>query len=114
MRTVPRTLGLQSEHLSQQIIPAHGRNSVCTSSTLHLWQMMEAFNLSLSDPRRCNCFALDEAIQHGLGMCSITIFVLSFNRVAKQMLYISICSKRVDFWRHSTSAKMLRFCGVRR
>src|SRR6218665_4087279 len=53
MCTVPRIpalhLGYLSEQLSQQIISAQGRNSVCIASALHLLQIIEAFSLSFSD-----------------------------------------------------------------
>src|SRR6218665_1792738 len=78
MRTVPRIIALHlghlsimSEQLSQQIISAHGRNSVCIASALHLLQIIEAFNLSFSDLKHCNRSVLDETAQHGLGICSI-------------------------------------------
>src|SRR6218665_299360 len=100
MRTVPRIIALHlghlsimSEQLSQQIISAHGRNSVCIASALHLLQIIEAFNLSFSDLKHCNRSVLDETAQHGLGICSIAkqMSVFGLNKLSFCVQSRKIC-----------------------
>src|SRR6218665_798699 len=100
MRTVPRIIALHlghlsimSEQLSQQVISAHGRNSVCIASALHLLQIIEAFNLSFSDLKQCNRSVLDETAQPSLIIFSIAKQMLVFgpNKLSFRVRSHKIC-----------------------